>query len=374
MAVQRYIPHPWHATLISYGIVALAVLVTTMGARIFPKVEAMTLVLHVIGFFAILITLVYLAPKNAPEEVFGTVINGGGFTTYGQSWLVGSVTVMFTFIGIDAATHMAEEIENAAVVIPRAMIISVLINGALGFGIFIAMLFCMGPIEDILSASFSFPFVSVFVNVTHSISGATAMTSILLLVAISGNIGLLTTSSRMLWAFAREDGVPGSRYIAKVDPKTQLPLWSIGISAFLNLVFVLIALGSTAAFNAFTGLTIAGFYSGFIIAASVMLYKRLTTPSSDILWGPFKLGKAGVPITIFAICYSFIGWLFSFYPPVAEVSVTTWNWSMVVYWCVIFIALLWWVLRARHYYTGPRIELRDLPHSKGANQQKEIIR
>jgi len=96
----QYIPHPWHATLISYGIVALAVLVTTMGARIFPKVEAMTLVLHVIGFFAILITLVYLAPKNDPEEVFGTVINGGGFTTYGQSWLVGSVTVMFTFIGM----------------------------------------------------------------------------------------------------------------------------------------------------------------------------------------------------------------------------------------------------------------------------------
>lgn len=94
-----YQPHAWHGTLISYGLIAMSVLVTTMGAKIFPKVEAMTLVLHVTGFFAILITLVYLAPKNAPSDVFKVFINGGGFSTDGQSWLVGTVTVMFTFIG-----------------------------------------------------------------------------------------------------------------------------------------------------------------------------------------------------------------------------------------------------------------------------------
>lgn len=33
---------------------------------------------------------------------------------------------------------------------------------------------------------------------------------------IFGTIGSMTTASRMLWAFAREDGVPGSRYISKV--------------------------------------------------------------------------------------------------------------------------------------------------------------
>ena len=73
--------------------------VTTIGGRIFPKFEAMALVLHIIGFFAILITLVYLAPKNSPKEVFQSFLNGGEFSTDAQSWFVGTVSVMFTFIG-----------------------------------------------------------------------------------------------------------------------------------------------------------------------------------------------------------------------------------------------------------------------------------
>ena len=150
----------------------------------------------------------------------------------------------------------------------------------------------------------------------------------------------------------------------QVDEKTALPLWAIATTATVNLLLALIPLGSTTAFNAFTGLTVAGFYSSFIISASVMLHKRITTPASDILWGPFRLGAAGVPITIIAIAYSIVGMLFSFWPPTAHVSAKTWNWSFVVYWATIAVALVWWRIRARHYYTGPKIELSALQLAK----------
>ena len=95
-----------------------------------------------------------------------------------------------------------------------------------------------------------------------------------------------------------------------------------------------------------------------------MLHKRLTTARQDILWGPFRLGAAGVPITVAAIGYSLVGIFFSFWPPTATVTAATWNWSFVVYWATIMAALLWWWLRARHYYTGPKIELNPLQLSK----------
>ena len=182
----------------------------------------------------------------------------------------------------------------------------------------------------------------------------------------------------MLWAFARENGVPGSHYISRVslppflllllprsqpnpqlqvEPKTALPIWSISISALLNLLLALINIGSTAAFNAFTGLTVAGFYTVFILSASVMLHKRLTTPASQILWGPFRLHRAGVPLTIIALAFSVVGWFFSFWPPTAAVTVTTFNWSLVVYLCTIVLAMVWWAVYARRIYTGPKIEL-----------------
>ena len=94
-----YTPRVWHAVLVVYALVAFSVLVTTVGARVFPKFEAIFLVLHIIGFFAILITVVYLAPKNPASEVFNNFVNGGSFDTHGESWLVGTVSMMSLFNG-----------------------------------------------------------------------------------------------------------------------------------------------------------------------------------------------------------------------------------------------------------------------------------
>ena len=104
----------WHGTLIFYTIIAVALFVTTYLGRAFPKFEAIILTLHVAGFFAISITVTYLASKSDKSEVFQAFINGGGFSTDGQSFLVGSVSVIFAFNGenlpnrpqIDAANQL----------------------------------------------------------------------------------------------------------------------------------------------------------------------------------------------------------------------------------------------------------------------------
>ena len=55
------------------------------------------------------------------------------------------------------------------------MIAAVTLNGSMGFALLIAMLFCMGPVDQILGSEFFFPFVLVFQSATNSVGGATAM-------------------------------------------------------------------------------------------------------------------------------------------------------------------------------------------------------
>jgi choline transport protein len=98
----NYTPKPFHGVLIFYAVIAVALLMNTYFGRIFPKFEALALFLHIAGFFAILIVLVYLSPKASPSDVFHTFINGGGFSTYGQAFMQGSVAFMFAFLGIYA--------------------------------------------------------------------------------------------------------------------------------------------------------------------------------------------------------------------------------------------------------------------------------
>lgn len=162
----------------------------------------------------------------------------------------------------------------------------------------------------------------------------------------------------------------------QVEPRVALPLNAIAITALISLLLALLNLGSTVAFYALTGLTVSGFYSAFMISASIMLWRRLTVPPSQVAWGPFRLGYLGTPITIIALLYSFIGWFFSFWPPVAgaRLGVETFNWSMVVYFSVVIIAVLYWIIQARYTYIGPKIEgIHQLKCLKEVDLDQRIV-
>ena len=127
----------------------------------------------------------------------------------------------------------------------------------------------------------------------------------------------------------------------------------------INLLLALINIGSSVGFGAFISLIIASYYSSFILAASVMLNKRLTTPNDNIPWGPFKLGRAGVPITILAIAYSLLGTFFSMWPTMVKPTIQSMNYCVLVYGGTLIFSLLFWVLYGRKHYTGPVLEIRN---------------
>lgn len=89
----------WQGTLIFYAVIAVVVFINTYLARWLPKIEGMILILHIVGFFVILIPLVYLAPHGSASDVFATFLNTGGWQTNGLSFFVGLVTSVFSFLG-----------------------------------------------------------------------------------------------------------------------------------------------------------------------------------------------------------------------------------------------------------------------------------
>ena len=72
-----------------------------------PKFEGFILVLHVLGFFAILIPLTYMSEHVSAKEVFATWVNNGDWSSQGVSTLVGLTGAVFAFAGGDAAVHVS---------------------------------------------------------------------------------------------------------------------------------------------------------------------------------------------------------------------------------------------------------------------------
>lgn len=131
---------------------------------------------------------------------------------------------------------MSEEIENAALNVPRAIFTTVILNGSMGWAMLLAVLFCLGDIESVIvcfakpplycppltfflsvlqNTATGFPFIQIFYNGTGA-AGATVMTVVIIVIAWCAVIGFAATASRMVWSFARDHGLPFHRVIRKV--------------------------------------------------------------------------------------------------------------------------------------------------------------
>lgn len=94
-----YVYQQWHGTLLMFAALVVCVLVNSVGAKLLPKVEGLILILHIMGFFAVLIPLVYLAPKKDATYVFATFENSSGWSSAGLTWLIGLMGTNLPFIG-----------------------------------------------------------------------------------------------------------------------------------------------------------------------------------------------------------------------------------------------------------------------------------
>ena len=111
---------------------------------------------------------------------------------------------------------MSEEIQNASLVVPRSIVLSILINGVMGFSMLIATLFCIGDLNAALSSPTGYPFMEIISQAIHTTSGTAVLVALVFVLALCATVGLLASSSRMIWAFSRDRGLPGWKVLSRV--------------------------------------------------------------------------------------------------------------------------------------------------------------
>ena len=94
-----YSAEPWHDTFFTIAIVVFAALINIFLAKHLPWLEGLILVLHVLGFVAVVIPLWVLAPRNSARRVFTEFNDGGDWGSFGTACIVGQVTCITSFMG-----------------------------------------------------------------------------------------------------------------------------------------------------------------------------------------------------------------------------------------------------------------------------------
>ncbi|KAI9869031.1 MAG: hypothetical protein M1813_002854 [Trichoglossum hirsutum] len=391
----------WQGTFLTWAVIAVAIFINVFMPNFFPKLEIIILVLHVVGFIAIMATLLSTAELGSASSVWLTAFNGGGWSTQGLSLCVGFLGNIATFVGADASVHMAEEVENAHLTIPRAICMSMIFDGLVGFAMMITVLYCRGGVDSLSVAPTRYPFIQIFYNSVKNVRGATAMTAVLLILTWGCAAGIAATASRMTWSFARDKGMPFSQYLGKVSNNRKIPIVAILVTTIFAALLVLIYTGSSVAFDDVISLTITGFYGSYFLPCAFLLYHRVKghilppdemaeiqavpdensnnrlDPSgpnqttqvtqgigndSPLVWGPWYLpGIFGTINNAYACVYMIYAIFWSVWPPATPVSADTMNYSIVVTGGVMILSAIWYVVRGKKEYKGPIDEVQGEP-------------
>jgi choline transport protein len=246
---------------------------------------------------------------------------------------------------------MSEEIKDAGVTVPRAMVGAYLLNGGLGLVFLISFLFAITDLDAALADETGYPFLTVFASAV-STSGVNGLTSIVTILIFAGTLSYNLSTSRQTWAFARDQGLPFSNWIAHVHPGLQIPANAVGVTALLTIALSLINIGSDVAFNAIISLNVVSLMLTYCMSIGCVLYRRMRQPQllPSARW---SLGRFGVPVNALGLAYSTHAFFWCFWPNATPVTPTDFNWASVMFVAVLLFCVVDWFARARKVFTGP---------------------
>lgn len=256
---------------------------------------------------------------------------------------------------------MCEELKDSSRQAPRAMVLSVYIGAITGFVFLISVCFCIGDIENVANTSTMVPLIQIFYDSTGSKFGSCILSSAITIIVLGSANALLAEAARSLYAFARDNGLPFSSFISRVESKHQTPMIAILLVAAFQMILNTIYLFTVTGFNTVIALATEGFYLSYAMPLLVRLasfmngsYKQITGPWSMRPRLSFAMNLIGFLYLIFA-CITFN------FPSLYPVTSMNMNYTSAAIGIIMIVAFTTWFASARKYFSGPRINENLIP-------------
>ena len=340
---------PWHTIVLFAAILVLHGLLNSFGVTIVSIFNNVSVWWHIVGVL-IIVAVLAISPSHhqSASFVFTHFVNNTGWGSSFYVVLLGLLLAQYTFTGYDASAHMTEETKSAAVSGPRGIVMSILVSLVAGWILLIGVTFAIQNYTGEVGAAV--PPAQIFVDAL----GATGGKLLLLIVIIAQlfcGMASVTANSRMIYAFSRDGALPGSNFWHKVNPRTRTPTNAIWLAAAGALILGLPYLWNSTAYAAVTSIAVIGLYVAYVLPTFLRL--RL---GSSFQRGPWHLGRWSRPIGIIAVCWVAIIFVLFMLPTASPITGSNFNYTVVAVVVVLGFAGIWWLVSARKWFTGPRVQ------------------
>jgi amino acid transporter len=333
--------------LVVYGAILTShALINHYGIRLVALLNDFSVTVHIIGVFAIVVALFIFAPKQPASFFFSAVTHNPQGSPYWWAFIIGLLQAQWTFTGYDASASVSEETVDPRRRVPWGMVMAVVVSSLVGYLLLIALTLAIKDIPSVLNArDASGNDVPAVITILETALGARAGALFSALVAMAMwfcGLSAVTWSSRVVYAFSRDNGMPGSKMWKRVSKKHLTPapaIWLCVAVAFVAAVYA-------GAYSVVTSISVIGLYFSYTIPVFLALRaKRANDGANHAQRGPWHLGRYSSAINVVAIVWvAFISVILSF-PDNGRAGKTIA--------AVTVLLVLWYVLRERHRFAGP---------------------
>jgi amino acid transporter len=297
---------PRHLHVLALYAVVLAShgLLNHLGIRLVTALNELSAWYHLVGTALLVGALLLWAPLQPLSFLtrrFVAPTEHGVLYPFAYACLVGLLQAQWTFTGYDASAHVSEETKGAQEAAPRGIVNSVWISGVVGFVMLIAITLAIGDLDS--AAKAANPFVYV---VRTALGGRLGAALVWMVIGAMWFCGLssVTASSRMLFAFARDGGAPGSSWLSRVSERRRTPavaIWACVATAFVLAVW-------SRAYHVIVSISTIGFYLSYGLPIVLALRAR---KEGRLTLGPWHVGRWSATVNRIAVVWiAFVSVLF----------------------------------------------------------------
>ena len=286
------------------------------------------------------------------QFLFGPATSYAPFIAFFFSLLLAN----WTYTGYDASAHVAEETVGARVGSAWGLFLSVAVSAVVGFIFLLALTLHLpdltplfGQLDDAsLYSQYYFGDNAAVVYILQQNLGAglggVFGGAIAIAMSFCG-LSSVASAGRMLYAFSRDDGMPGSGWLKKVSHRYRTPansLIAMVVGAFILALVAFLAGGGTAI------VIVTAISTIFLYAAyGICIYLGATT-SEWLDHRVWSLGRFSKPIAWIAIFWVIVLMVLFSFPTSGNISI-----SFMI--AVVILLAIYYLVSARNSFQGPRV-------------------
>jgi len=294
-ASPRWLVFVYAAILLSHA------LINHFGIRLVAWLNDVSVTVHIFGVIAIFGALLLFAPKQPAHFFFARITSNPEGWPYWWAFVVGLLQAQWTFTGYDASASVSEETVDPRRRVPWGIVMAVAVSAIVGYLLLIGLTLSIRDIPAVLNARDAdgnrIPAVIAILTGALGERAGGAFAALAVMAMWFCGLSAVTWSSRTIYAFARDGGLPGSALWKRVSARHLTPAPAV----WLSIAVAMLATLSGGAYAVVTSISVIGLYFSYVIP--VYLAWRARGTAAEIPRGPWHLGRFGSAINVVAVVW-----------------------------------------------------------------------